>query len=80
MFVTTMLRTFCFSQLVSGTEKKIVRIAIFHGFRKKVTKGLIAVTPEMNCAQNAIGLPSVTSAVFLKLNYFGKIWVSRRNI
>jgi hypothetical protein len=27
-----------------------------------------------------MGLPPVTSAVFLIANYFGKTWVSRRNI
>jgi hypothetical protein len=30
-----------------------------------VTKGLIALTPEIDCDQTAIGLPPVTSAVFL---------------
>jgi hypothetical protein len=31
----------------------------------KATKGLIAFTPEINCDQTVIGLPPVTSAVFL---------------
>jgi hypothetical protein len=30
-----------------------------------VTKGLIALTPEIDCSKTAIGLPPVTSAVFL---------------
>jgi ABC-type iron transport system FetAB permease component len=29
-----------------------------------VTKGLIALTPQIDCDQTAIGLPPVTSAVF----------------
>jgi hypothetical protein len=39
-------------------------------------KGLIALTPEMDCNLTAIGLPPVTSAVFLIAKSFGKIWTS----
>jgi hypothetical protein len=31
----------------------------------KATKGLIAVTPEIDCDQTVVGLPPVTSAVLL---------------
>jgi hypothetical protein len=31
----------------------------------KATTGLIAFTPEIDCDKTAMGLPSVTSAVFL---------------
>jgi hypothetical protein len=32
---------------------------------QKATKGLTALTPVIGCDQMALGLPSVTSAVFL---------------
>jgi hypothetical protein len=32
---------------------------------KKTIKELIALAPEVDCDQTAMGLPSVTSAVFL---------------
>jgi hypothetical protein len=32
------------------------------GDEEKATKGLIALTPKIDCDQTAIGLPSVTSA------------------
>jgi hypothetical protein len=35
---------------------------------EKATKGLIAFTPEIDCDQTSMGLPSVTSAVFLIAN------------
>jgi hypothetical protein len=34
----------------------------------KVDKGLIALTPEIDCNKTAMGLPPVTSAVFLIAN------------
>jgi hypothetical protein len=37
----------------------------------KATKGLIALTPEIDCNKTAMGLPPVTSAVFLIAN---KLW------
>jgi hypothetical protein len=33
--------------------------------KEKATKQLIALTPEIDCYQKAMGLPPVTSAVFL---------------
>jgi hypothetical protein len=30
----------------------------------KAAKGLIALTPELDCNESAMGLPPVTSAVF----------------
>jgi hypothetical protein len=45
----------------------------------KATKGLTALTSEIDCNKTAMGIPPVTSAVFLKTN-FGKKWVSRRNV
>jgi hypothetical protein len=41
-----------------------------------VTKGLIAVTPEIDCAHTGMGLPPVTSAVFLIAKIF---WSKRGN-
>jgi hypothetical protein len=38
----------------------------------KATKGLAALTPEMDCDQTAMGLPPVTSTVFLIAKNFGK--------
>jgi hypothetical protein len=43
----------------------------------KATIGLIAFTPEIDCDQTAMGLPPVTSAVFLTAN-FGKTWASEQ--
>jgi hypothetical protein len=60
-----------------GQNKIIAPLYFLHGCRK-ATKGLIAVT-EIDCNETAMGLPPVTSAVFLTAN-FGKTWVSRRNI
>jgi hypothetical protein len=34
------------------------------------TKGLIALTPDIDCNKTAMGLPPVSSAVFLIANYF----------
>jgi hypothetical protein len=34
----------------------------------KATKGLIALTSEINCYKMAMGLPPITSAVFLIAN------------
>jgi hypothetical protein len=36
----------------------------------KATKGLIALTPEIDCNKTAMGLPPVTSAVFFAANSF----------
>jgi hypothetical protein len=36
----------------------------------KGAKGLIALTPEIDCDQTAMGLPPATSAVFLIANQF----------
>jgi hypothetical protein len=38
----------------------------------KTTKGLIALTPEIDCDHTAMGLPLVTSAVLLIAKNFGK--------
>jgi hypothetical protein len=35
---------------------------------EKATKGLIALTPDIDCNKTEIGLPPVTSAVFLIAN------------
>jgi hypothetical protein len=35
---------------------------------KKATQGLIALTPEIDCNETAMGIPAVTSAVFLIAN------------
>jgi hypothetical protein len=57
-------------------DRRIPPLPFFHGCH---TKGLIAITPEIDCNKTAMGLPPVTSAVFLIAN-FGKTWVSWRNI
>jgi hypothetical protein len=36
----------------------------------KTTKGLITLTLEINCDQTPMGLPPVTSAVFLRAKLF----------
>jgi hypothetical protein len=43
-----------------------------------VVKGDLRInsTPEMDCNLTAIGLPPVTSAVFLKVKSFGIMWIS----
>jgi hypothetical protein len=38
--------------------------------RISATKGLITLTPQINCDQTAMGLPSVSSAVFLIAKQF----------
>jgi hypothetical protein len=38
----------------------------------KTTKGLIALTPEIDCNKTPMGLPPVTSAVFFIANKFWK--------
>jgi hypothetical protein len=40
-----------------------------HG--KKSSKGLTAIPPEIDCDHTAMGLPPVTSAVFLIAKIFG---------
>jgi hypothetical protein len=49
---------------------------------EKAAKGLTALTPEMDCDwQTAMGLPTVTFAVFFVVSDFGKMWAPwRRNI
>jgi hypothetical protein len=49
------------SRVVAGTEQRIAPLPFFHGCRKR--RGLTAFTPY--CAQTAMGLPHVTSAVFV---------------
>jgi hypothetical protein len=40
-------------------------VKVINGTIDYATKGLIALTPEIDCDQTAIGLPPVTSSVFL---------------
>jgi hypothetical protein len=54
-----------------GQNKRIAPLSFLHG--------LIALTPEIDYNKTAMGLPPVTSVVFL-ITKFGKTWVSRRNI
>jgi hypothetical protein len=70
------------SRVVSGTKQKNSTSLFLPWMSIKATKGSIALAPEIDSDQAAIGLPPVTSAVFLiaKLSNFGKTWVSRRNI
>jgi hypothetical protein len=49
------------SPMVSGTKQNNNTSPFFPW-----TKGLTALIPEINCDQAAMGLPPVTSAVFLK--------------
>jgi hypothetical protein len=37
---------------------------------KKATKGLTALTPEIDCDKMTMGLPPVISAVFVIIKYF----------
>jgi hypothetical protein len=52
-----------------GVRDKIKEapFSFLHGCRKR-TKGLIALTPEIDCNKTAMGLTPVTSAVFLIAN------------
>jgi hypothetical protein len=61
-----------------GQNKRIALLSFFYGCRKAI-KELIALTPEIDSDQTAMGLPPVTSAVILITN-FGKTWASRTNI
>jgi hypothetical protein len=59
---------FCLTKTTSlvscpGQNKRIAPLSFFHGCQ--ATKGLIALTPEVNCDQTAMGFPPSTSAVFL---------------
>jgi hypothetical protein len=47
-----------------GQNKRIALLFFLHGCRKR----LIALTPEIDCNMTAMGLPPVTSAVFLIAN------------
>jgi hypothetical protein len=62
------------------TQNKRVTSLFLPWMSYKTTKGLTALTPEVDCDQTAIGLPPVTSAVFLIASNFGEMCVSRRNI
>jgi hypothetical protein len=53
------------SRFVSGQKKRITPFSIFHGCRKRRLKGLTVLAHEIDCDQTAMGLPVVTSAVFL---------------
>jgi hypothetical protein len=53
------------SRVVSGTKQKISTSLFLPWMSQKTNKGLIAHTPEIDCDQMAMGLPPVTSAVFL---------------
>jgi hypothetical protein len=53
-----------------GQNKRIAPLSFLHGCRKKATKGLTVLTPEIDCDQTAIGLPPVTSSVFLIADQF----------
>jgi hypothetical protein len=46
------------------------RIAPLSWKSLKATKGLIALTPEIDCNKTAMALPPVTSVVFLIANKF----------
>jgi hypothetical protein len=51
-----------------GPNKRIAPLSVFLSSSMdvvKATKGLTALTPEIDCGQTAMGLPLVTSAVFL---------------
>jgi hypothetical protein len=48
-----------------GQNKRIAPLSFLHGI-----KGLIALTPEIDCNKTAMGLPPVTSGVFFTANSF----------
>jgi hypothetical protein len=50
---------------LSYTKSNAYFSNITYSMSYKATIGLIAFTPEINCDQTAMGLPPVTSAVFL---------------
>jgi hypothetical protein len=53
------------SRVESGTKIKEKHLFLSSMDVEKATKGLIALTSEIDCNQTAIGLPPVMSAVFL---------------
>jgi hypothetical protein len=53
------------SRVVSGTVHKNSTSPFLPWMSYKATKGLIALTPEIDCDQKAIGLPLIMLAVFL---------------
>jgi hypothetical protein len=46
-------------------KKRIEPLPFFYGCRKKATKILTVLTPDMDYDQTAMSLPTITSAVFL---------------
>jgi hypothetical protein len=50
------------SRVDPGQNKRIAPLSFFHGCR---TKGLTAITPEIDYDQTAMDLPPVAPAVFL---------------
>jgi hypothetical protein len=58
-----------------GQNKRIAPLPFFYGCRKE-TKGLTALTSEIDCDQAAIGLPHHVCSI----HNFDKTWASRRNI
>jgi hypothetical protein len=52
--------------VVSGIKQKNYTLSFMDAV--KATKGLRALTPEMDCDQTVMRLPPVTSAVFLIAN------------
>jgi hypothetical protein len=58
------------SRVVSETEQKKSTSPFLLWMSLKATKELTSLTPEMDCDQTAIGLPLVTSAVFLIAKQF----------
>jgi hypothetical protein len=57
-------------RLVSGTEQKNSTSLFLPWMSQKATKGLTGSPPEIDCNQTAMGLPPVTSAVFLIAKLF----------
>jgi hypothetical protein len=55
-------------RVVSGITKKNSTSPYLLWMLYKATKGLTALPPELDCKQMAMGLPRLTSAVFLKAN------------
>jgi hypothetical protein len=68
--ITASICFICNSRVGSETQLNYSSSFFLTWMSQKATKGLIALTPEIDCDQTASGLPPATSAVFLLAKQF----------